>query len=239
MKPLPVLLGIGGIVGMAVLAKRAKAAQAASSASSSPTTFPGSPSSAPRSAALAADAESIRMTEIEVIPDPSTPATPRTPPEEGQPLAWKKQDHPLAERGLEDPDFPPNVRIIADVHAPPAAPRPPSSAAAAKPSSSKPKPSSKPSSAAAPPAAPTPPAAAVMVPKPGRSAEQAARELYNRATALLKAGKGAQLGTRNAPSAFVREAQQDMGGIAADGIYGGDTRTRGKALLGKSFPVRK
>jgi hypothetical protein len=66
----------------------------------------------------------------------------------------------------------------------------------------------------------------------GRSAQAAASDLL----AYFNAGR--PLGTGNAPSAFVQAAQRDMGGIAADGIYGPQTRSRGQALIGKTFPPR-
>ena len=49
---------------------------------------------------------------------------------------------------------------------------------------------------------------------------------------------GGARGTRNNRSEVVRLAQADMGALTADGIYGPNTRRRGKALTGKSFPPR-
>lgn len=72
-----------------------------------------------------------------------------------------------------------------------------------------------------------------------RSPEEAALELYDHARALLDQRQGYLLGTKNAPSEFVRDAQRDMNGIVADGIYGPGTRARGRALTGKLFPIRK
>jgi hypothetical protein len=70
-----------------------------------------------------------------------------------------------------------------------------------------------------------------------RSPAQAAAELLAYVTPILAAKRGSELGTKGAPNAVVKAAQLDMG-IAADGIYGPSTRTRGKALTGKTFPVR-
>jgi hypothetical protein len=41
---------------------------------------------------------------------------------------------------------------------------------------------------------------------------------------------GGSKGSKGAPSAAVKQAQTDMGGLAADGLYGPATRARGKAL---------
>lgn len=72
---------------------------------------------------------------------------------------------------------------------------------------------------------------------PKRSAQQAASDLLAHATQLLNAKRGAELGVKGAPSAFVKAAQIDMG-VQADGIYGPATRTKGKQLTGKNFPAR-
>lgn len=67
----------------------------------------------------------------------------------------------------------------------------------------------------------------------GRSPQAAASDL------LTYFNAGRPLGTKDAPSTFVEAAQRDMGGgIATDGIYGPDTRARGRALIGKVFPPR-
>ena len=71
-----------------------------------------------------------------------------------------------------------------------------------------------------------------------RAAETAARELWAHASKLLAEGHGAQLGTKGAPSAFVKAAQLDMGLAGADGIYGPATRAKGKQLTGLFFPAR-
>ncbi len=52
-------------------------------------------------------------------------------------------------------------------------------------------------------------------------------------------GRAKALGYRGYPNATVEAAQADMGGgIAADGIYGPQTRTRGADLIGTTFPPR-
>lgn len=107
--------------------------------------------------------------------------------------------------------------------------------------------------AAAKPAAPNAPPE-VHLPKPNieidvqadasnrertmRSAQQAARDLLAYVQASTGGDRGSKLGYKGRPNAFVQAAQTDMGGLTADGIYGPDTRARGKALLGKSFPPR-
>lgn len=183
---------------------------------------------------------------------PQLPAdTRRSTAQEGQPLAWDRTEHPLADRGLDDADAAalqvipvavdaspqpaaaPSTAPAAPAQrpAPAAPPAPP--AAAVKPAASK----RKPTHAAAPaqrPAPAAPPAASVQ-----RAPEQAARELYDYASAALKAKKGSQLGTKGRPSAVVQSAQRDMGQITADGIYGPSTRARGKQLTGVTFPERK
>lgn len=70
------------------------------------------------------------------------------------------------------------------------------------------------------------------------SPEQAARDLAAYARSVLARGQGAQLGTRGNPSERVRELQEDMGGIDADGFYGPATRARGQQL-GVQMPVRR
>ena len=81
-----------------------------------------------------------------------------------------------------------------------------------------------------PAAAPTPSAAK-------RTDKTAALELLAYVTPILKAKRGAELGTKNAPNSFVKAAQVDMG-VTPDGIYGPETRTRGKQLIGSTFPAR-
>jgi len=71
----------------------------------------------------------------------------------------------------------------------------------------------------------------------GRSARQAATDLYAYVVPLIKAGNGAALGTKAEPNDIVRVAQRDMK-ITADGSYGDKTRARGKELLGREFPAR-
>ena len=46
-------------------------------------------------------------------------------------------------------------------------------------------------------------------------------------------------GSKASPNYLLRDAQRDMGGLTADGIYGPKTQARGTLLLGRSFPARK
>lgn len=46
-------------------------------------------------------------------------------------------------------------------------------------------------------------------------------------------------GTKNKRNAVIMELQKRMGRLTADGIYGPKTRYRGRALIGKTFPVRR
>jgi len=79
------------------------------------------------------------------------------------------------------------------------------------------------------PAAPTPAAK--------RTAQQAAADLLEYVTPILRAKRGSDLGVKGAPNSLVKAAQIDMG-VKPDGIYGPETRTKGKALLGVTFPAR-
>lgn len=73
-----------------------------------------------------------------------------------------------------------------------------------------------------------------------REPAQAAQDLSDHARALINAGKGSQLGTKNAPSETVAQAQDDMGGnTGTRGIYGPLVRARIKALTGKTAPIRR
>lgn len=226
-KPLPAILGVGaGVALLAVLSKKAKASTQANASTS--------------------------------LPSSTSPATPPTPPllgssrtssaEEGLPLAWDKSEHPLADRGVDDADGGSlDVREIEVVtstpaSAIPATPTPASSPAPATPpapssaasTSTKTKTKTKPSAATASSTPATPPA-----PSSKRSPREAAQALYDFATNALHSGRGADLGTKGHPSSFVRAAQQDMGGVTADGFYGPATKDRGRALIGKTFPTRK
>lgn len=71
-----------------------------------------------------------------------------------------------------------------------------------------------------------------------RSPTRAANDLLTYVNNATGSARATLLGLKSRPSSFVQSAQQDMGGITADGIYGPATRQRGKALLGKSFPPR-
>lgn len=70
----------------------------------------------------------------------------------------------------------------------------------------------------------------------GRSAEQAARDLYRYVTILETRPR--RWGDRKNRNPTIKAAQEDMG-LVADGIYGPGTRQRGKELLGKTFPARR
>lgn len=75
-------------------------------------------------------------------------------------------------------------------------------------------------------------------PEATRSPVAAAQALFDYVSAAISAGRSASLGSKGSPNAIVRDAQADMGDVAIDGIYGTATRTRGKQLLGKTFPAR-
>jgi hypothetical protein len=72
-----------------------------------------------------------------------------------------------------------------------------------------------------------------------RAPRVAAQDLYTYVTELVRADRGAELGSTAKPNATVRDAQRDMKLLTADGIYGTKTRTRGKELLGREFPPRE
>jgi hypothetical protein len=169
------------------------------------------PSSAPSSSAAPKPA----------APKPAPPAKPSKP-------AVKSAPAPTAKAAL------------ASIKAPPKpAPKPAAPAKPSKPavkSAPAPKPAVK---AAAPkpaavkaPAKPAAKPAAVVKAPAKRAPVQAARDLLT----YLQT-RGANYGTKNAPSGPVRDAQRDMGGVAADGIYGPSTRARG-AALGVKLPAR-
>jgi hypothetical protein len=87
------------------------------------------------------------------------------------------------------------------------------------------------------------PKPAPVSPKPApvlaRTPQQAARELYDYATAAIAAHKApALLGVKGFPSPVVAQAQRDMGALVADGIYGPAVRARGRELTSLSFPAR-
>lgn len=100
----------------------------------------------------------------------------------------------------------------------------------------------------APPGAPPVPATRVVIdeavitsPSPaaaGRAPQRAAQDLLDYVAPLLRSGKGGLLGSKGKPNLTVQSAQQDMGQLVADGIYGAATRKRGLELIGKSFPAR-
>lgn len=72
----------------------------------------------------------------------------------------------------------------------------------------------------------------------GRSAIRAAGDLWLYVDGLGTRGRAKALGYRGRPNQIVLTAQEDMGGIATDGIYGPGTRARGKELTGKTFKPR-
>jgi len=122
-------------------------------------------------------------------------------------------------------DFPVRKRVAKDPLEPPIPPRTPPDA----------------------PPAPPPPAPEPGDPLPkqekdelkARSPQKAAEELriYVKG-APKKRGRARALGFKNNPSMMVMDAQQDMGKLKKDGIYGNKTRARGKELTGQSFPRR-
>jgi hypothetical protein len=67
---------------------------------------------------------------------------------------------------------------------------------------------------------------------------QWAEQLYTYALREIREGRASGLGTKGAPNARVKAAQDGMGKLAPDGIYGDKTRARGKELTGKTFPER-
>jgi hypothetical protein len=73
---------------------------------------------------------------------------------------------------------------------------------------------------------------------PARAPRVAARELLNLVSPLIRAGRLAELGTKEAPSDEIANLQRDMRGLKSDGIYGPKTQARGKELLGIEFPSR-
>lgn len=80
-------------------------------------------------------------------------------------------------------------------------------------------------------APPVPPATAV--------AHHSPLEAANALLMLLQSSTQATWGTKASPNALIQQAQHDMGGLTADGIYGAKTQARGRTLTGKSFPTRK
>ncbi len=221
-RPAVAIAGVAAVIGIVAIARKANAAKLASArerASSSPGSSPGEPPLLPARTSSA---------------------------QEGAPLAWDQREHPLADRGLDDggleviempPIDVPGESVPAGPASMPAPPPPPAPA----PSSTTPRAKTKTKRRAAPaaPAAPTSSPAAPPAPGSSRDPAQAARELYAHADKLTKSGRSGELGNAARPSSFVRDAQTDMGGVRPDGIYGPDTRARGRALIGKTFPVRK
>jgi hypothetical protein len=83
------------------------------------------------------------------------------------------------------------------------------------------------------PAAEVAPSGAVEVPHDDPA--NAAAWVYDQATTNPRWN----FGTKARPNAELAKAQADMGGIAADGIYGPATKARGKQLIGRTFPARR
>lgn len=81
-------------------------------------------------------------------------------------------------------------------------------------------------------------AAAVTASKPAsnRTGADAARQLLTYVNAAIAQKR--TLGSKASPDPVVKAAQLDMGVSPADGIYGPATRSRGKALIGSTFPAR-
>lgn len=73
---------------------------------------------------------------------------------------------------------------------------------------------------------------------PRLGAREAAERMYIYAAEMIRAGRASELGTRAAPNSNVRALQKAMRLIADEGIYGTQTRARGKELLGRDFPTR-
>jgi hypothetical protein len=71
-----------------------------------------------------------------------------------------------------------------------------------------------------------------------RAPKRAALDLLSYARSIGKSGRAAAFGYKNNPNETVEDAQRDMGGLVADGIYGPNTRRRGRTLTGQSFPAR-
>lgn len=111
---------------------------------------------------------------------------------------------------------------------------------AAKPAAKKP--AAKPAAKAAKPAAKAPAKKPAAKPAKKAAAKPASNASYKKRTpkeaaqhlTLYVKDKNADLGKKGAPSAFVKAAQVDMGGVAADGIFGPKTKARAASLLGAS-----
>ena len=73
--------------------------------------------------------------------------------------------------------------------------------------------------------------------KSALGSKQAARQMYAYAKGEIDAGRAHILGSRTKRNARVKQLQKDMGRIKVDGVYGQETRQRGRKLLGKSFPI--
>ena len=71
-----------------------------------------------------------------------------------------------------------------------------------------------------------------------RAPKRAALDLLSYARSVGSRGRAAAFGYKNNPNETVQDAQRDMGGLVADGIYGNKTRARGRELTGQRFPIR-
>ena len=112
----------------------------------------------------------------------------------------------------------------------------PSKPTAAKPADDKPKPAAQP--------IPTEPVtlkeSKAPAPAPQKkSKKEIAERFYQYVTREIREGRSANLGSKDRPNMVVLQAQQEMGGLKEDGIYGDKTRKRGKELTGKEWPVRR
>lgn len=66
----------------------------------------------------------------------------------------------------------------------------------------------------------------------------AAATLYSYVRSLRKKGRSAALGLKGRPNVNIEQGQAGMGELKVDGIYGDETRARGRQLLNKYFPRR-
>lgn len=100
----------------------------------------------------------------------------------------------------------------------------------------KPQPTPSPQPTPGPAPAPTP------APTPAPSPVQAVRTPREAADNLLlyiTRAAGSDLGTKQRPNAIIKDAQVQMLGIDADGVYGPQTQARGQQLTNTAWPTRK
>jgi hypothetical protein len=72
-----------------------------------------------------------------------------------------------------------------------------------------------------------------------RAPRVAAQDLFAYVTALVRAGKGDELGSAATPNSTILAAQNDMRLVKVNGVYDAPTRARGKELIGREFPQRE